>query len=437
MPASPRRRIYVELAWTAAAGLGVACASPGRRSPADVSPDGSLAASPEAGSFSALDAGSAAFVGGDSSAGEDAGAPFAGPLPGPFYDFPSSPVVDASDGGTPAAPTNAPQLFGPATQGAQSGGPCLVEPEVGALYPNNWLRPRFAWTTPNSEDLFELRVHADNQANDLVVYTTETQWTMPKTMWLALATHSQDVAMTVTLRGGLLEAGSLASEALGFERADRHRTRRRSWKHRVLGVVENAQTGILKGFAIGDETVGDVLTPAQVQERGAGGVPCIGCHASTPDGLNVGFSIGYAEGSPGAYTDSIATIGTSATPGFVPSFLTADAKAAMDSLGGIPAYSPAHWKTGDRIVLLSDVGDLRWLNLEATGAQVAGVVARGPADKELATDPTWSRDGTTIVYTSAQGVYNGRQNSGPMDLYSVPYSGGAGGAAAPIAGAPP
>jgi hypothetical protein len=366
---------------------------------------------------------------GDASASAESG--FAGPLVGPFDDFPADAVLDMPDGGA-SVPASAPQLFGPPASGATSGGPCLIEPEVGALYPNNWLRPRFAWTTPNSESVFELRLHASNQANDLVVYTTAMQWTMPESMWSALSAHSQDVPMTVSVRGGLWSGTTLTNEALGSNGPIGIAPVGAPGTIVYWAILNGAQTGWLKGFHVGDETVETVLEPSQVQERGDGGVPCIGCHASTPDGLNVGFSIGYAEGSPGAYTDSIATIGVDASPGLVPPFLSADGKAAMDALGGIPAYSGAHWGTGDRIVLLSDTGeDLHWVNLEGVGANATGVIARGSIDKGLATDPSFSHDGTTIVYTSAQSVYNGRQNGGPMDLYSVPY---AGGTAAPIAG---
>jgi hypothetical protein len=413
--------------------VAAACGSKGHPLSADGTPDTSPGGSGSP--VFSTDAGSAPFAG-DDGGSATASPPFTGPLPGPFQDFPASPLLVTTDAGGAATPANAADLFGPGGQGTPGSGPCLVEPEVGALYPNNWLRPRFAWVTPNSEDLFELRVHADNQANDLVVYTTDTRWIMPRDMWQALAAHSQDVPMTVSLRGGLLEAGKLTNEAIGSSGPIGIAPVSAPGNIVYWAVDGSAQTGALKGFAIGDETVGPVLAPSQVTERAPpAGVPCIGCHASTPDGLNVGFQIGYDEGSPGAYTDSIATIGTNATPGLVPSFLTADAKAAMDALGGIPAYSAAHWKAGDRVVLLSDTGDLHWVNLEATGASVTGVVARGPADAHLATDPSWSHDGSTIVYTSASGIYNGRQQNGPMDLYTVPYNGGAGGAAAPIAGA--
>ena len=135
-----------------------ACANAERHAPPGLTAD-ATAPGPGPAVF-AEDAGGGAFDPGDSgaAAAEDA---FAGPLSGPFHDFPSSPLLDMPDAGS--APSNAAQLFGPPSQGAASGGPCLVEPEVGALYPNNWLRPRFAWTTPNSEDLFELRVHVETR----------------------------------------------------------------------------------------------------------------------------------------------------------------------------------------------------------------------------------------------------------------------------------
>jgi hypothetical protein len=374
----------------------------------------------------------------EAAAEEAAADVFTGPLAGPFQDFPATPILDSSNADAGAPPANAAQLFGSADAGASSGGPCLIEPEVGALYPNNWLRPRFVWNTSNSQNLFELRLHVENQANDLVVYTAQNGWTMPKAMWVALSAHSQDVPMTVSVRGGLLTGTSttLTNEALGSSGPIGIAPVSAPGTI-VYWAILNGQSGSadLKGFSVGDETVGTVLTPPQVQERAeAGAPPCIGCHAATPDGLNVGFMLGYAEGAPGAYTDSIATLGVDAAPGLVPSFLTADGKAAMDSFGGIPAYSPAYWSAGERLVLLSDVGtDLNWVNLSGTGAAAKGVVAR-MGDTGLVTDPVWSHDGKTIVYTSAGSVYNGRQAGGPMVLYSVPYNDGMGGMATPITG---
>src|ERR1019366_6578956 len=65
---------------------------------------------------------------------------------GPYSDFPPNPIIDGADpdAGTGAAPGNSPTLFGAAVA-ASAGGPCLMEPEIGAMYPRNWLRPRFRW----------------------------------------------------------------------------------------------------------------------------------------------------------------------------------------------------------------------------------------------------------------------------------------------------
>ena len=86
---------------------------------------------------------------------------------GPYPDFPASPVLDGT------APANSGTLFGAGGSGTGPG-PCVVEPETGTLYPNNWLRPRFTWVAGGGENLFELSLSAANEANPLVVYTTNT-----------------------------------------------------------------------------------------------------------------------------------------------------------------------------------------------------------------------------------------------------------------------
>lgn len=369
---------------------------------------------------------------------EDTGSPFTGPLPGPFDDFPASPVLDDPDGGDAGTvPADSPTLFGSPSQGASAGGPCLIEPEPSALYPNNWLRPRFTWIPSGGEDVFELRVHADNQTNDLVVYTASTSYTMPATVWDALRAHSQDVAMTVTVRGGQLTGGALQNEALGSTESIGIAPAAAPGTIVYWAIVDpNAPFGTLKGFSPGEETVVSVLAPSQVQERSPQTPPCIGCHTSTPDGLNVAFSIGPNPDWP--YTNSVATIGADASPGFTPSFLTADGKSALDSYKGIAAFSPGHWAPGDRTALLSDDdGGLEWVDLDGVGAQATSSLARTATDNGGAISPTWSHGGSTVVYTSlpVSGIEDGRPNTGPMDLYAMPYGDRAGGAQSAIPGA--
>ena len=98
----------------------------------------------------------------------------------------------------------------------------------------------------------------------------------------------------------------------------------------------------------------NVLVPSQVQTR-ASNDTCIGCHAATPDGNSVGFTMG-----PHNYFNQLANV-TAGTVGVTPSYATPAALATMQTLHGIPAYSTSHWSDGDRVALLSDTGTLHWV----------------------------------------------------------------------------
>ena len=125
-----------------------------------------------------FDGGSAA-IDGSTWSGVDA-------LAGTYSDFPEAPIID------PSAPSNAADLFGPPDSGDASGGPCLMEPQMGALFPRNWLRVRFRMIPAWGQNLFEIRVQAEREEHDLVVYTADPIWTMPRPMWLALSQHIAD-----------------------------------------------------------------------------------------------------------------------------------------------------------------------------------------------------------------------------------------------------
>jgi hypothetical protein len=362
---------------------------------------------------------------------------------GPFGDLPTSPVLD----GNP--PANTPILFGPPSQGASTGGPCLFEPEADALYPQNWLRPRFRWTPLGGQNLFELRLHVPNQTSDLVVYTTNDAWTMPLAMWNALRVDSAGQSMTVTLRGGVLAGSTLTNVSLG--------------SRGPLGIAPVEASGAivywttssnsaLKGFSPGDESVATVLTPSQPTQNA---FQCIGCHTSTPDGEFAAFS---GEVGNDTWPDGLALIAADAgVVGSAPTFLGAGAAQAMAmSSLGIETFSGAHWATGDRreVVSLDTSGgavpskaQLEWIDLEAaTAATATGTIARD-GDPSGAGAPAWSHDGNTIAYVSTNHTCNGRLGrcdsdyADPNDpgalagIYTVPYAGGAGGTAKPVAGA--
>ncbi len=361
--------------------------------------------------------------------------------PTTFSDF-GDPIVVNNDGGA-GAPPNSQTLFGDPDAGASSGGPCLIEPEIGSLYPHNWLRPRFHWTATAGENLFEVRLHAPNQTKDLLVYTIETSWTMPKAMWDLVRNDSNDLPMTLTVRGGIYDGTNLGSVALGS-----------SGTISIAPVDApgsivywytagfNSSTIGLNGFTVGDESVVSALTLPQVQEQS---ITCMGCHTGTPDGLDVVIST-----SNGAWPNMLANINTGdgGSPGAVPSYAgTAGLNALLAGPLGISTVSKSHWTSGDRVVIASNNVDLQWIDVESTNAGTArGTIARTgtQAPGTLAGAPSFSHDGNTIVYTATNHLTDGRlggyylstDDTGSLaDLYTVPYNNRAGGAVTALSGA--
>jgi hypothetical protein len=400
--------------------------------------------------------------------GEDAGAGvFGAQSCSPCEDFPSAPIFD--DG----VPSDAPTLFGAPESGQPSGGPCLAEPEMGSLFPSNWLRPRFRLVPTPGETLFEIRLHADIETNDLVVYTKSKTWTMPKTIWTALAAHVVEQPITVTVRGsdgtqrparGTQGTFTIAPVPAGGSMV--------YWA--TTAFDSNAQNTKLQGFRVGDETFTAALTTPQVQQKvratwGAAlkdqttQVQCIGCHTSTPDGKYAAFTAQWP------WPNALASV-VPGNVGAAPDFMTPAAISAMspNSSGaysqpevqkmmlGIQTYSKAHWKPGDRIAVTtrgsawyrenaSDPGgatgvvaELVWFDLEARSEDkgVAWDVIARQGDTRSAVAPSFSHDGTRIAYASTDtGAEDGRMGKGASDVAIVSYANRAGGASKKLTGA--
>jgi hypothetical protein len=352
----------------------------------------------------------------------------------PCRDFP-----DPQFEGT--APMNAGSLFGDAGTGVASGGPCLAEPADGALYPKNWLRPRVLWTATSSQTLFEVRVHADGEVPDYVVYTTNHSWTMPKDIWQTIAwTPPQNGMMakdgnlmgrtlTVTVRGMGSGGGPPAiSNAATFTIAPAIADGALIyWSTASFANASNNTA--LQGFHVGDEGTTTALTADQVQQpvraqsvdggnllpAGYNGVFCIGCHAATPDGNYVSFT------SQWPWANALASV-QSGEAGAAPPWLSHRAITNLSPningyyqpptvnqvMMGIQTFSPAHYQTGDRR-LVAAIGaawnqtqdqikamspgaatgvtsQLAWFDLEYAGAAPEGG-AYNPWGSGLTTSP--------------------------------------------------
>jgi hypothetical protein len=363
-------------------------------------------------------------------------------------DFAGPPLLD------PGVPADAPTMFTGAPVGD---GPCVTEPEDGALFPANWLRPRVKFTPAVPGTLHEIRFHADLEQDDLLAYTTSDTWVLPKAIWLAL-THSvtglqKQFAVTATVRA-LAGGASTVTFSIPPVRAPGSIV---FWAAVPADLGNPGPTSTtLQGFAVGDESTVKALGVPDVQMQTRQGnnqlrnVQCIGCHNSTPDGESVGFLDTYP------WNMAIAGVNTGRT-GLVPAYVTPGGIDTIRQPGmGIFSFSKAHWTTGDRIVVSPyylnapcspyeqtemDVR-LAWLDLEAppvtNGCPVEGthfgIIARNN-DTRGAGNPTWSHDGKTIVYSSTAVGQDGRLDTGPSDLFSVPYNGRQGGDATALPGA--
>jgi hypothetical protein len=378
-----------------------------------------------------------------------------------------------------------------------SGGPCILEPGDGALLPNNWVRPRFRWVGGSSP--YQLTIHSGREANDLVVYTSNTQWTLPEVVWRQLAADAWDdgsgsdaIAVTVADANGgsqvhfRIAPASASGSVIYFTAAGD--TNGWSW---------------LEGFGVGDETAVPVLTPptgpyanpaTQVQwtlsrDTGGnlttlnrdtdvaltptGGVECIGCHVAVPDANSVTFIDFYP-------WDGVAAAVNPGSVGAIPPWLTpGGAETLSQGWLGMMSFSSGVWGPGNyRVIAGTQVSvpsanippwesggsmtqsNLMWIDLGtsapptfsqngvplqsafmgsaaywANEGTTFGYIARSGDPNPSASCPTWSHDGSRIVYVSNDAAKDGDLGIGQGDLYTVPYANGAGGTATPLSGA--
>jgi hypothetical protein len=407
------------MAALAAVSLGSGCASKGT-----VGNGGSRGSTGKASSSSGTGAGST--TGATSSTGSTGST-------GPATDFPSAAQIE--DGLPPVVAT----LFAQAPDGgATAPGPCLAEPTFDAMVPRNWTPLRFEWTPAPGENVFELRLHVDNQQNDLRIYTTQNVYILDPAIWAALANHSGGHDVRITLRGATLAGGTLSpGPSLGAQG--------------LVHLAPVAAPGTVvywtpsggsafKGFSIGATAPTPVITPALASPTSSSGqtATCVACHTSSPDGNLVIYT---RDTSTSRAVDARQTDGGTVDPSVIsPTALTLLSRNKQTA----PVLSAAHSAATDAVAisafidptLTSNQTELIWTNLHAQDVDGGwGILAR-TGDSRQAGSPAWRHDGTKVAYVSAPSIGEGViASGGNIDIYTVPYNGGAGGAATPLPGA--
>ena len=346
---------------------------------------------------------------------------------GPYPDLPADPV-----GAGGIAPAQVPDLstaFGTATN-LPTGGPCLTEPTIGALFPSNFNSPLFEWTPPAGHNVFELRFHIPNQINDLVVYTDQKSFNIADPMWQALGMHSTNQDITVQVRSGVLTAGKLTGSVLtGTVGAVRIAP------VAALGAIVYWTTSggsALKGFHIGDKGVTSVLTPASITTAGTT-TTCIGCHISTPDGLAALFG----RGDPRFSMDVRLLDGTAMRPAWITpnglNLLSATDQVLGTMNSGLFSSAQAIVVTAANTGATAGKWELVWNDLRfTTGGQ--GIVLRTGDPRSPAT-PVFNGFGSKLAYTSSDAVVDSRVGLGVGEIWTVPYNNGQGSTATGLPGA--
>lgn len=351
----------------------------------------------------------------------------AGPLPPSAFS-----AVPLGGGGLTSDDARALAVAFNAAEQVPSGGPCVTEPTFGALYPRNFTPPLVEWVAPPGLNVFEVRMHVDNQRNDLFLYTTGSSFSIPDDIWTALVANSQDRDILISMRGstmadaqhitGAVFAGSAG--AVHIAPVD------------ATGAIVYWTTSLgsaLKGFRIGDKQVRMVLSPELVTAAGKP-TTCVGCHSSSPDGQLVFFG----RQQPTYSVDARKVDGTGAAAAVEQ--VTANALANLNRIDqNMPTLSKAHYNASDAVVLTSlntagaaNKWEIAWTDLHAqTGG--TGIIARN-GDPLGAANPTWSHDGNNIVYMSSFAIANARPDVGNGDLWTVPYNDRKGGTAMPLPG---
>jgi hypothetical protein len=404
-------------------------------------------------------------------------------------DFPSDPIN-----------TNIPAID-PGMFGTPSGsGPCVTEPEDGSLFPSNWLRPRvrvpgatYLKITIHADlEANDLVAYASGESWKMPASI----WS-----GLASHVVQQPISVTVQLPAGGATTVKFQIAPVGaggsmvFWSADPNAVGKDLSNLTTFPTSAIVNDSYLDGFTVGDEStiavannkpvlaITDVQQPTVDNNGNTRTAPrCIGCHVGTPDGDYVAFndfwpwSAAFAGVTPNAtaavgytlpgYGGATCTNWNTCTPTCAQgSTCTGGRTYVQEPWGGAVAFSPAHWSIGgtDRIAVMTtqlpdpsmpwsqndkDPAHLVWMDTTSTAfTMINGVpvplqgTAWGPllhtGDLGGVAFPTWSNDGTTIVYSSTAGStgdLDGRLNQGTTDLYSILYNDKAGGTATKVPG---
>ena len=277
------------------------------------------------------------------------------PCQGMCTDFPSTPITDGTRPGERRRPSSAPPASGvgrwslPDRAAGQHAVPQqLAAPALPVHGRRGPLRDPAARRQPGQRPR---RLHDQHDLDDGQADLAG-----------AVAVHTRDMPIEVTVRsappgGGQVQLGSQVHFTIAPVGANGKLV---YWSTSGTTYFNGQPTGtetVLNGFAVGDESVREVLRPymgatSQVamttydQGLNTRPVKCIGCHTSTPDGAYIAFNDFYPWGA-------VLASGTAPAGAAPPTSILGlgGSNAITQPWVGITSFSQAHWTTGDHIMV--------------------------------------------------------------------------------------
>ncbi len=332
------------------------------------------------------------------------------------------------DDGSPLPPGPATSLDAKFNGASSTGGPCIIDPPDGSLFPNNWLRPRIYFAPAAAgTNYYQIRIHADRQLNDLVVYTESVSWEIPKDIWTALAASTWGEDITVTVSEVPSAGGTATSSQVKFQIAPALANGSMIY---WAAVGDTNGFSWLEGFRVADEGVSRVLTAptgpfaaaatnvtwtwsrdsggnlsntnrdTQVALTPTGDAQCIGCHVAVPDGTSVAFLDFYP-------WDGVTSSVNTGNVGQPPAWLTpGGAETLSQGWLGMLAFSSSVWNSGSHLVVSSSQIPESATNVNPWGVTGGDMNATNLVwiDLSTAAAPTFVTAGTTTPLPSAGSI---------------------------------
>lgn len=325
----------------------------------------------------------------------------------------------------------------------------ITAPRSGAVYPANIVPPTFRWSTDKAYTSWRVSLRLPGRTAPISVVTGQTHWRPTAVEWDLVRQHA--VQRDATLVVAPADGAAGAEAAVSFRVSADPLTAPIFFREVMLPAQKAMENLTETKWKLGNIASTE---PPRVLLQGM--KICANCHAATADGRTIGMDVD-TNNDKGAYIVStierelvfsqdkvISWNSFEPSPDGRQSFgllssISPDGRYIISTVRDMPVYKllpdPGYSQLffpGRGILVVYDRQTKRFAPLPG---------ADDPA--YVQTSAVWSPDGVTIVFARARALgtdfstndFAARKATYRYDLYRIPFNGGRGGIAEPLAGA--